>query len=129
VVLDEKSGLRTIDLMIPLTEGEAPPKPVALLRMSFDAALELDPLLGDWPNRRPTAEALLLQVEGENFVRLSLPRLYNGPTPPPPIPVASFHRPGAQGALGQEGIVEGRDYRGPSPARPGSSPLRRTWPS
>jgi diguanylate cyclase (GGDEF)-like protein/PAS domain S-box-containing protein len=111
VVLDEKTGSRTIDLMIPLAEGDAPPKPVALLRMSFDAASELDPLLSDWPNRRPTAEALLLQVEGENFVRLSLPRLYNGPTPPPPIPVASFHRPGAQGALGQEGIVEGRDYR------------------
>ncbi len=111
VALDEKSKSRTIDMIIPLLEREAPRKPVALLRMSFDAASEIDPMLIDWPNRGPTAEALLLQVEGENFVRLSRPRLYDGPTPPPPIPMASFHRPGAEGALGQEGIVEGRDYR------------------
>ena len=111
VILDEKSRSRTIDMIIPLLEGEAPGKPVALLRMSFDAAAEIDPMLLNWPNRGQTAEALLLQVQGDNFVRLSRPRLYNGPTPPPPIPMASFHRPGAQGALGQEGIVEGRDYR------------------
>jgi diguanylate cyclase (GGDEF)-like protein/PAS domain S-box-containing protein len=111
VVLDERSGSRTIDLMVPLAEGQPSPRPVALIRMSFDAAAELDPMLNDWPNRRPTAEALLLQVEGTDFVRLSLPRMYNASTPPPPIPLASFHRPSIQGALGQEGIVEGLDYR------------------
>jgi diguanylate cyclase (GGDEF)-like protein/PAS domain S-box-containing protein len=110
--LDDKTGSRTVEMVVPLMEGEAHRKPVALLRVIFNAAAEIDPMLDDWPNRRPTAEALLLQVEGGNFVRLSRPRLYGAPTPPPPIPVASFHRPGEQGALGQEGIVEGRDYRG-----------------
>ncbi|HSA95082.1 MAG TPA: diguanylate cyclase [Acidobacteriota bacterium] len=112
VILDEKTGSRTVEMVVPLMAGEASPKPVALFRMIFDAATEIDPMLNDWPNRRGTAEALLLQVKGENFVRLSQPRLHGGSTPPPPIPLASFHRPGAEGALGQEGIVEGRDYRG-----------------
>jgi diguanylate cyclase (GGDEF)-like protein/PAS domain S-box-containing protein len=112
VILDERTGSRTVEMVIPLMEGEEARKPVAALRVIFNAATEIDPMLNDWPNRRATAEALLLQVEDGNFVRLSQPRLYSGPTPPPPIPMASFHRPGAEGALGQEGIVEGRDYRG-----------------
>jgi diguanylate cyclase (GGDEF)-like protein/PAS domain S-box-containing protein len=112
IVMDEKTGSRSIEMMVPLMEGEDAGTPVALLRMSFDAAGEIDPMLDDWPNRRDSAEALLLQIEDGNFVRLSLPRLFEGATPPPPIPVASFRRPASEKALGEEGIVEGTDYRG-----------------
>ncbi len=110
--LDEKTGRRTLDLMVPLLEGEAPGKPVALFRISFDAAAEIDPLLNDWPNRRESAEAILLRVESGNFVRLSRPRLYDGEALPPPVPVSRFRRPASQAALGEEGIIEGTDYRG-----------------
>jgi diguanylate cyclase (GGDEF)-like protein/PAS domain S-box-containing protein len=112
VVLDEKTGSRSVDMMVPLPEGEDAKAPVALLRMSFDAAAEIDPMLDDWPNRRDSAEALLLQIEGGNFVRLSHPRLFEGATPPPPIPITSFRRPASEKALGAEGLVEGTDYRG-----------------
>lgn len=112
--LDEKTGRRSIDLMIPLITGEGSGKPEALLRLSFDAASEIDPLLNDWPNRHESAEAILLRIEAGSFVRLSLPRLYDAKakTPPPPVPVASFRRPTSNEALGEEGIVEGKDYRG-----------------
>jgi diguanylate cyclase (GGDEF)-like protein/PAS domain S-box-containing protein len=112
IELDEKTGSRSIDLMVPLQEGEGAETPVALLRMSFDAATEIDPMLDDWPNRRDSAEAILLQIEGGNFVRLSHPRLFKGATTPPPIAVASFRRPASEKALGEEGLVEGVDYRG-----------------
>jgi diguanylate cyclase (GGDEF)-like protein/PAS domain S-box-containing protein len=112
VELDEKTGRRAIDLMVPLLAGEGPGTPVALLRMTFDPAAEIDPLLNDWPNRRRSAEAILLRIDSGNFVRLSLPRFYDAQTPPPPIPVANFRRPASQAALGEEGIIEGTDYRG-----------------
>jgi diguanylate cyclase (GGDEF)-like protein/PAS domain S-box-containing protein len=112
IVLDEKTGSRSIEMMVPLPEGEDAATTVALLRMSFDAAAEIDPMLDDWPNRRDSAEAILLQIEDGNFVRLSHPRLFEGTTPPPPIPVASFRRPASEKALGEEGLVEGTDYRG-----------------
>jgi diguanylate cyclase (GGDEF)-like protein/PAS domain S-box-containing protein len=112
VVLDEKTGSRTVDMMVPLFEAEDPERPVALLRMAFDAAAELDPILNDWPSRRESMEALLLVVEGGEFVRLNRPRLSSGPTPPPPIPVASFRRAASDEALGHEGLIEGTDYRG-----------------
>ncbi|MCK7483027.1 MAG: PAS domain-containing protein [Candidatus Moduliflexus flocculans] len=72
VVLDEKTGLRSIEMTVPLLDGEGTGKPVALLGMSFDAAAEIDPLLVDWPNRRDSAEALLLQRRGRE-VRPSQP--------------------------------------------------------
>jgi len=110
--LDAETGRRSIDLMIPLRAGEDPGRPATLLRMSFDAAAEIDPLLNDWPNRRESAEAILLRIEAGNFVRLTRPRLSGAKTPPPPIPVASFRRPASVEALGEEGVVEGKDYRG-----------------
>ena len=111
--LDAATGRRWIEMMIPLVsrDGEAP-RPLALLRMSFDAAAALDPILNDWPNAGPTSEALLLQREGNEFVHLSRPRLYGPSTPPRPLPITGFRRPASKEALGEEGIVEGRDYRG-----------------
>lgn len=112
VVLDERTGSRSVDMMVPLFEREGADSPVALLRMSFDAAAELDPILNDWPNRRESMEALLLSVENEKLVRLSRPGPSNSPAPPPPIPVASLRRPASDKAVGQEGLVEGTGSSG-----------------
>jgi len=109
---DQATGQRTINLMVPLLGVGESASPVILLRISIDFAAEIDPLLSGWPNRWESAEALLLRVESGEFVRLNLPRLHEGQTPPPPIPVSSFRRPASQEALGDEGIVEGTDYRG-----------------
>lgn len=107
------TGHRSVEMMIPLTtyDGQSP-RPLALLRISFDAAASLDPILGDWPNASPTSEALLLQTDGNDFVHLSRPRLHEGGAPPGRVPIGAFHRPASRGALGEEGIVEGQDYRG-----------------
>lgn len=113
VYADPKTGRRSVEMMIPLVsyEGQAP-RPLALLRISYDAAVSIDPILDDWPNPGPASEAILLEREGNDFVHLSLPRLHSGATPPGPLPISRLRRPASQEALGEEGIVEGRDYRG-----------------
>jgi len=106
-------GRRPVELVVPLMSlEEGPPKPIALLRFSFDAAAVLDPLLKDWPSPGKTEEALLLERRGDALVHLNRPRLHAAPAPPGPVPIASFRRLVSKEALGEEGLVEGRDYRG-----------------
>jgi diguanylate cyclase (GGDEF)-like protein/PAS domain S-box-containing protein len=80
--------------------------------MSFDPANSLDPLLATWSMADKTAETLLVRRDGNDFVHLSLPRLHQGPELPPSLPLSGFRRPASQEALGEEGFVEGADYRG-----------------
>ncbi len=109
----EETGKRSLELIAPLVLPEGQDLSlVALLRVTFDAAEELDPLLEAWSMTGATSEALLIQREGNDFVHLSLPRLHDSRVPPPPIPIISFRRPASQEALGEEGLIEGTDYRG-----------------
>jgi diguanylate cyclase (GGDEF)-like protein/PAS domain S-box-containing protein len=113
IELDKETGKRSLELMAPLVVPEGQDLTlVALLRVTFDAAEELDLLLDAWSMTGKTSEALLIQREGNDFVHLSLPRLHDGRVPPPPIPISGFRRPASQEALGEEGLVEGVDYRG-----------------
>ncbi len=108
-----ETGKRSLELMAPLVLPEGKDLSlVALLRVTFDAAQELDSLLEARSMTGTTSEALLIQREGNDFVHLSLPRLHDGPVPPSPIPISAFRRPASQEALGEEGLVEGTDYRG-----------------
>jgi len=113
VYVDPATGRRSVEMMIPLVsyDGQAP-RPLALLRISYDASVSIDPILDDWPNSGPAAEAILLEREGSDFIHLNRPRLHSGATPPGPLPISRLRRPASQEALGEEGIVEGRDYRG-----------------
>ncbi len=113
VFLDEASGKRSIELIVPLLspEGEAR-EPFALLRICFDPAVSLDPLLATWPTSSSSSEILLLQRVGDEFVPLNMPRLHKGPALPQSLSITRFRRPASRDALGEEGIVEGPDYRG-----------------
>ena len=112
VDIDASTGRRTVDLMLPLLAADGALPPQALLRISFDAAATLDPILEDWSGHGETGEALLLQRQGDEIVHLSRPRLHPSPALPGPLSVAALRRPGAEATLGEEGLVEGKDYRG-----------------
>jgi diguanylate cyclase (GGDEF)-like protein/PAS domain S-box-containing protein len=112
VDIDASTGRRTVDMMLPLLVEDGTLPPQALLRISFDAAATLDPILEDWDGRGETGEAILLQRQGDEIVHLSRPRLHTSPTLPGPLPVTALRRPAAEASLGEEGIVEGKDYRG-----------------
>jgi len=109
----QETGKRSLELLAPLVVPEGKDLSlVAILRFTFDAAEELDPFLNAWSMSGQTSEALLIQRDGNDFVHLSLPRLHDGPVPPARLPISAFRRPASQEALGEEGLVEGADYRG-----------------
>lgn len=109
---DDATGKRTIELATPLFVEEGPLAPVAVLLMIFDPAESIDALLAARPAGGETLETILVRRDGDQFVHLSLPRLHPGPVPPPPLPISGFRRPASHEALGEEGLVEGTDYRG-----------------
>jgi diguanylate cyclase (GGDEF)-like protein/PAS domain S-box-containing protein len=113
IYTDEKSGRRSIEVHIPLSvPSGATKEPVALLRVSYDPAVAIDPLLGAWPVSSPTSEIMLVRREDGKFISLGRPRLFLGPSVPGPMSLESFRRGTSKKALGEEGLVEGTDYRG-----------------
>ncbi len=113
ISIDEATGRRSIDLLIPVlvVKGQSR-EPIALLRLNFDPSKSLDPLLKTPPFQSPTSEALLLERVGDDFLALAAPRLQESAALPLRIPVRDFRRPASRDFLGEEGIVEGKDYRG-----------------
>jgi diguanylate cyclase (GGDEF)-like protein/PAS domain S-box-containing protein len=110
---DQAIGRRSIDLFIPIMalKGQSL-EPIAILRLNFDPAKSLDPILKALPVHSPTSEALLLERSGEDFLALAAPRLRESAALPLRLPVRDFRRPASKESLGEEGIVEGKDYRG-----------------
>ena len=113
ISFDGATGRRSVDLFIPVLvpKGQGP-EPVALLRLNFDPSKSLDPILKTLPFQSPTSEALLLERAGDDFLALAAPRLQESAVLPLRFPVRDFRRPASRDFLGQEDIVEGKDYRG-----------------
>ena len=113
ISIDEATGRRSIDLLIPVLAAKGQSlEPIALLRLNFDPSKSLDPLLKTPPFQSPTSETLLLERVGDDFLALAAPRLLESAALPLRFPVRDFRRPASRDFLGEEGIVEGKDYRG-----------------
>jgi diguanylate cyclase (GGDEF)-like protein/PAS domain S-box-containing protein len=95
----------------PILEGEASPRPLAVMVLEINPSQTLFPLLEAWPGSVPTSEILLLRREGNDFLFLNAPRNGKNPALSLRLPISSFRRPEARAALGEEGVVEGMDYR------------------
>lgn len=113
ISIDEATGRRSVDLLIPVLVAKGQSlEPIALLRLNFDPSKSLDPLLKTPPFQSPTSETLLLERAGDDFLALAAPRLQESAALPLRFPARDFRRPASRDFLGEEGIVEGRDYRG-----------------
>ena len=113
ISIDEATGRRSVDLLIPvLVAKDQSLEPIALLRLNFDPSKSLDPLLKTPPFQSPTSETLLLERVGDDFLALAAPRLQESTALPLRFPARDFRRPASRDFLGEEGIVEGKDYRG-----------------
>ncbi|MBI5918183.1 MAG: PAS domain S-box protein [Nitrosomonadales bacterium] len=78
----------------------------------IDPARFLFPLIQHWPTPSPSAESLLIRREGEEVVFLNELRHRKNTALALRLPLSRREVPAVMAALGQQGLVEGVDYRG-----------------
>lgn len=107
-----QSGIH-LDLLVPLLlPGENKALPVGLLVIRLDPSEFLFPLLQTWPLPSHSSETLLVRREGEEIIILNDLRGRSGAALNLRFPIGKTRLPAAMAARGQEGRVEGVDYRG-----------------
>jgi PAS domain S-box-containing protein len=101
-----------LSILVPIL-GEGMDRPgLGILVLRIDPQRYLYPLIGRWPTPSPTANTLLVRREGNDVLYL------NEFTPDKKgalslrFPLDETDRPAVKAALGQEGVVEGKDYKG-----------------
>jgi two-component system, cell cycle sensor histidine kinase and response regulator CckA len=111
ILLDPQNGTPRWTQLQPMASPQGEAAPVLLLQRNLQNFLY--PLIQSWPTPSPTAETLLLRQEGMDMVFLNEPRHATNAAFTLRLPIS----PDSQGlwskaGLGQEGPVQGIDYRG-----------------
>jgi PAS domain S-box-containing protein len=87
-------------------------RPQGALLLGIDPHQFLYPLMQSWPTPSRTAETLLARREGDQILYLSELRHRNDAAMTLRCPLTDSRRPAVRAVLGEEGIMEGIDYRG-----------------
>ncbi|HIJ88360.1 MAG TPA: response regulator [Desulfuromonadales bacterium] len=86
----------------------------AVLVMDIDPQQFLYPHIKSWPTASKTAETLMVERQGDEVVFLNELRHRSGTALTLRAPLTDHTMPSVRAALGEEGIFEGKDYRGVS---------------
>jgi len=98
--------------IVPFYEAGSGHKPLAAIVMTIDPEDFLFPLITSWPLPSKTAETLLVKQDGEDVLFLNPLRFKPDAALSLRIPLEQAEILAVMGLTGQEGIVEGLDYRG-----------------
>jgi nitrogen fixation negative regulator NifL len=109
---DEHDQKVYLTVLVPILDGPDRRGALGILGLRIDPETYLYPFLRRWPTPSRTAETLLIRRDGNDALFLNEPRFQEHTAFGLRIPLASEDVPAVKAALGQEGIVEGRDYRG-----------------
>ncbi len=92
-----------------------PPKdnsPLGYILLEIDPERSVYPLVESWPTPNRTAETYIVRREGNDVVYLNDLRQQRNTALKYRLPISLPNLPAAMAVRGQEGIVEGIDYRG-----------------
>ncbi len=94
-------------------KGSSPAdRSAGLLVLQINVRKDLYPLIRLWPTLSQTAESLLVRRDGNDALFLNELKFRTNAALRLRIPLARTDVPAVKAVLGQEGIVEGTDYRG-----------------
>lgn len=108
----DASALR-LNLLVPIASPQADGRIQAVIDLRLNPEHYLFPLLRSWPVPNDTGEILLLRREADEVVFLNAPR--HAPAIGPLALRLSIHDrfyPSTRVAMGETGVIQGRDYRG-----------------
>jgi PAS domain S-box-containing protein len=101
-----------LDILVPILDEQAADRPLGLFYLRINPKKYLYPFIKQWPVPSQTAETLLVRREGNEVVFLNELRFRTNTALNLRISLANTNVAAVKAALGQTGIVEGRDYRG-----------------
>ena len=101
-----------LSILVPVSDGREGSKPIGILVFRIDPYKYIYPFINRWPTPSLTAETLLVRRDGNDALFLNELRFQKNAALNLRIPLTSLQTPAVKSVLGQEGIVEGVDYRG-----------------
>ncbi len=100
-----------LKVMVPIFDEAADSRVIGVLALRIDPETYLYPFINRWPNASRTAETLLVRRDGNDALYLNELKFQKNTALRLRIPLKNEKVPAVKAALGQEGIVEGMDYR------------------
>jgi PAS domain S-box-containing protein len=101
-----------LDILIPLFDEQDARRPLGVFYLRIDPDKYLYPFILRWPVPSQTAETLLVRREGNDALFLNELKFRTNAALNMRISLTSNDMPAVKAVLGQQGIVDGRDYRG-----------------
>ena len=108
-------GTINMDVFVPLLErldAATAERITGVLMLEIDPNTFLYPMIEQWPTPSHTAETLLVRREGDEVVYLNELRHRKDTALKLKVPLTNRQVPAVRAVLGEEGVVEGLDYRG-----------------
>jgi PAS domain S-box-containing protein len=109
---DERDQRVYLTVLVPILDGGAGSRALGVVGLRIDPEMYLYPFIRRWPVPSRTSETLLIRREGTDALVLNELRFRTGTALSVRIPLTSQDVLAVKAALGQTGVVEGRDYRG-----------------
>jgi PAS domain S-box-containing protein len=101
-----------LKVLVPILDEAHGDQIIGILALRIDPETYLYPFISRWPTSSRTAETLLVRRDGNDVLYLNELKFQENAALRLRIPLENENVPAVKAVLGQEGIVEGRDYRG-----------------
>jgi signal transduction histidine kinase/DNA-binding response OmpR family regulator/PAS domain-containing protein len=111
---NEESQRICLNVLVPILDEAHNDRIIAVLILRIDPKSYLYPLIERWPTPSQSAETLLVRRDGNDALYLNDLRFHKGAALRLRMPLERKGVSAIGAVLGQEGIVEGIDYRGVS---------------
>ena len=108
---DEEDGQVRLALLVPLLAEGLSRRPLGVLVLRIDPRTYLYPFIQSWPSASQSAETLLIRRGGDRALFLNDLRFGDNAALNLSFPLTDEKVPAVRAALGQQGIVDGIDYR------------------
>ncbi len=101
-----------LKILVPILDAARSDRLLGIVALRIDPETYLYPLINRWPVPSRTAETLLVRRDGDEILYLNELRFRKNTALRLRLPLSRRDIPAVRAALGQEGIMEGPDYRG-----------------
>ncbi|MFA5078455.1 MAG: PAS domain S-box protein [Dehalococcoidia bacterium] len=99
-------------ILVPVFREKDDSVPLGVVALLIDPYRYLYPLISDWPTDSETAETLIVRRDGDSVLFLNDLKYEQNAALELRIPLTQTDVPAVKAVLGEDGIVEGIDYRG-----------------